>query len=120
MKEVRKRGNQIKIRFNDHNLSVFDTQNKKIFKELENVTYNDLEYLVYGFQLKYDEVIDILKLNKIPTKNRLLLEPGNVWNNRFKQNPEYILPDNVKVSIIIDDIRLKSSLKISQTSTFHQ
>ena len=31
---------------------------------------------------------------------------------------EYILPDNVKVSITVDDIRLKSNLKINQTLFF--
>ena len=35
-------------------------------------------------------------------------------NNTLK----YILPDNVKVNITIDDIRLKSNLKINQTLIF--
>ena len=35
-------------------------------------------------------------------------------NNTLK----HILPDNVKVNITIDDIRLKSNLKINQTSIF--
>ena len=31
---------------------------------------------------------------------------------------EYILPDNVKVSVTIDDVRLKSNLKTNQTLIF--
>ena len=35
-------------------------------------------------------------------------------NNTLK----YILPDNVKVSVTLDDVRLKSNLKTNQTSFF--
>ena len=31
---------------------------------------------------------------------------------------EYILPDNVKVSVTIDDVRLKSNLRVNQTLIF--
>ena len=33
---------------------------------------------------------------------------------------EYILPNNVKVSVTIDDVRLKSNLKINQTFIFSE
>ena len=36
----------------------------------------------------------------------------------FNNTLKYILPDNVKVNITIDDIRLKSNLKINQTLIF--
>ena len=36
----------------------------------------------------------------------------------IKKSLEYILPDNVKVKVTIDDIRLKSNLKINQTLMF--
>ena len=35
-------------------------------------------------------------------------------NNTLK----YIWPDNLKVSVTIDDVRLKSNIKIDQTLTF--
>ena len=50
VKEVRKRGNQIKLGDNEHKLSDFDTQEYEIPEELKNVKYNDLEDLVYRFK----------------------------------------------------------------------
>ena len=38
--------------------------------------------------------------------------------NNLNNTLEYILPDNVKVNVTFDDIRLKSILKINQTSIF--
>ena len=72
-------------------------------------------------RLSYDEIMDILDLNYIPTKRTgYSLDPGIyeviVLNNTLK----HILPDNVKVNITIDDIRLKSNLKINQTLIFNE
>ena len=69
-------------------------------------------------QLTY-EIIDILDLKYIPTKRTgYSLTPGIYEvidvNNTFK----YILPDNVKVRVPVDDVRLKSNLKINQTLIF--
>ena len=68
VQEVRKRGNQIKIRVKECNLSDIDTFKEKILKELKIVKYNDLEDIVCRMQLTYDEFIDILDLKKVPTK----------------------------------------------------
>ena len=70
-------------------------------------------------QLTYDEIIDVLDLKYISTERKgYSLNPGIYeivdLNNTFK----YILPDTIKVDITIDDIRLKSNLKINQTSIF--
>ena len=44
----------------------------EIFEELKKAKYNDLEDLVYRFQLTYDEIIDILDLKYISyKKNRV-------------------------------------------------
>ena len=61
-------------------------------------------------------MIDILDLKYIPTKRTgYSLNPGIYevvdLNNTFK----YILSDNVKVSVTIDDVKLKTNLKINQT-----
>ena len=69
--------------------------------------------------LTYNEIVDILDLKNIPTeKIGYSLNPGiyevDVLNNTLK----HILPDNVKVTITNDDIRLKSNLKINQTLIF--
>ena len=119
VKEVRKRGNKIKIGGNEYKLSDFDTFKNEIVEELKNVKYNDLEDLVYRFQLTYDEIIDILDLKYIPTKRTgYTLEPEMYEVVDLNNTLKNILPDNVKVSITIDDVRLKSNLKIIQTLIF--
>ena len=86
---------------------------------MKKAKYNDIEDLVYRMQLTHDEIIDILDLKYIPTKRtgcslKLGIFEVVVLNNTLK----YILPDNVKVSVTIDDVRLKSKLKINQTLIF--
>ena len=117
--EVRKRGNIKKIGDKEYKLSDFDNQKYEILEELKNIKYNDLTDLVYRMQLTYDETMDILDLKYNSTKRiGYSLNPGIYeifdLNNTLKQ----ILPDNVKVNVTIDDIRLKSKLKINQTLLF--
>ena len=116
--EVGKRGNKIKIRDNDYKLSDFDTKKIEIIEELKNIKYIDLEDLVYRMQLTYDEIIDILDFKYIPTKTGYSLNPGIYEVIDLNNTLNYILPDNAKVSITIDDIRLKSNLKINQSLIF--
>ena len=68
LQEVRKRGNQIKNKNREYKLSDFDTLKNEILEELRNVKYNDLEDMVCRMQLTYEEVVDVLDLNYIPTK----------------------------------------------------
>ena len=70
-------------------------------------------------RLSYDEIMDILDLKYIPTERTGYSLHVGIYeiidlNNILK----HILPDNVKVNITIDDIRLKSNLKINQTLIF--
>ena len=117
--EVRKRGNKIKKGDNEYKLSDFDTQKHEIIEELKNSKYNDLEDLVYRMQLTYDEIIDVLNLKYISTKRTgYSLNPGIYKVVDLNNTLKYILPDNVKVTITIDDIRLKSNLKTNQTLIF--
>ena len=44
----------------------------EILEEFKNVNYNDLEDLVFRFQLTYDEIIDISDLKYIPTKKQTI------------------------------------------------
>ena len=116
---VRKRGNIIKIADKEYKLSDLDNQKNKILEELRNVKYNDLRDLIYRMQLTYNEIIDILDLEYIPTKKiGYSLNPGNYEVIDLNNTLNYILPDNVKVNVTIDDIRLKSNLKINQTLIF--
>ena len=119
VEEVKKRGNKIKIADKEYKLSDFDTQKNEINKELKNAKYNDLEDLVYRMRLSYDEIMDILDLKYVPRKRTgYSLNPGIYEVIDLNNTLKYILPDNVKVNITIDDIRVKSSLKINQTLIF--
>ena len=70
-------------------------------------------------RLSYDENIDILDLKYIPTKRTgYSLNPGIYEVVDLNNTSKFILPDNVKVSATIDDIRLKSNLKTNQTLIF--
>ena len=119
VEEVRKRGNIKKILHKENKLSDFDTQKNEILEELRNVKYNDLRDLVYRMQLTYHENIDILDLKYIPTKRiGNSLNPGIYEVFDLNNILRHILPDNVKVSVTIDDVRLKSNLKTNQTLIF--
>ena len=117
--EVRKRGHIIKIGDKEYKLSDFDNQKYEILQELKNVKYNDLADLVYRMQLTYDEIIDVLDLKYISTKRiDYSLNPGIYEIVDLNNTLKHILPDNVEISITIDDIRLKSNLKINETLIF--
>ena len=119
VEEVKKRGNKIKIGDVENQLSDFDNQKYEIIEELKIIKYNDLEDLVYRMPLSYDEIMDILDLKYIPTKRTgYSLNPGIYEIVDFNNTLKHILPDNVKVNITIDDIRLNSNLKINQTLLF--
>ena len=78
-----------------------------------------LEDIVYRLQLTYDEIIDILDLKYIPTKRTgYSLNPGIKEVVDLNNSLKNILPNNVKVNITIDDVRLKSIFKTSQNLIF--
>ena len=119
VEEVRKWRDQLKIGDVEYNLSDTDTQKKDIPEELKRVKYNDLEDLVYRMQLTNDDMMDILDLNFIPTRKRCFsLNPGICEVTDLNKTLKYISPDNVKVSITIEDIRRKSNLSNDQTLKF--
>ena len=91
----------------------------EILEDLKNAKFNDLEDMVYRFQLTYDEIIDILDLKFIPTKRMGYSIQPNIYNvvdlNKTLKN---ILPDNVKINISIDERKYKSDLETNQTLIF--
>ena len=116
VEQVRKKG---LILINDYSLSSLGMFKDEILEELKNVKYNDLEDLVYRFKLTYDEIMDILDLKYISTKRTgYSLNPGIYEVIDLNNSLKHILPNNVNVNITIDDIRLKSNLKINQTLIF--
>ena len=107
------------VLLNDYSLSSLGTFKIELLEDLENVKNNDLDDLVNRFQLTYDEIIVILDLKYIPTKRTgYSLNPRVYEVIAINKTIKYILPDNVKIKITIDDIRLKSNLKINQTIIF--
>ena len=119
VEEVRKRGNIIKKGDKEYKLSDFDNQKYEIIEEIKKVGYNVLKDLVYRMRLSYDEIMNILDLKYIPSKKTgYILDPGIYEVVDLNNTLKHILPDNVKVNITIDDIRLKSNLKINQTLIF--
>ena len=116
VEQVRKKG---LLLINDYSLSSLGMFKDDILEDLKNAKFNDLEDMVYRFQLTYDEIMDILDLKYIPTKRTgYSLDPGIYEVDDLNNTLKYILPDNVKVSLTIDDIRLKSNLKTNQTLNF--
>ena len=70
-------------------------------------------------RLSYDETMNILDLKYIPTKRTgYSVDPGIYEVIDLNNTLKHILPNNVKVNITKDDIRLKSNLKINQTLIF--
>ena len=119
VEEVRKRGDKIKKGDNEYELSDFDTHKNEILEELRKVKDNDLKDLVYRMQLTYNEIIDIIDLEHIPTKRiGYSVNPGIYEVIDLNNTLKHILPDNVKVTITIDDIRLKANLKTNQILLF--
>ena len=119
VEEVIKRGNKITIGDSEQKLPDFDTQKNEKFEELKKVKYNDLEDLVYRMRLSYDEIMNILDLKYIPTKRTgCSLIPGIYEVVDLNNILKYILPNNVKVNITIDNIRLESNLKNNQLLIF--
>ena len=70
-------------------------------------------------RLSYDEIIDVLDIKYISTKRMgYSLNPGIYEVDDLNNTLKYILPYNMKVTITIDDISLKSNLKTNQTLNF--
>ena len=75
--------------------------------------------MVYRFQLTYDEIIDILDLKYIPRERiGYSIPPGMCEIININYMLKHLLPKEVKVDITIDDVRVKSNLKINQTLIF--
>ena len=119
VKEVRKRGHHITIGDKEYKLSDFDTYKEEILQEIKNAKYNDLEDMVYRFQLTYGEIVNVLDFKYIHMK--ILghsLKPNMYQISGINNTLENILPDNVEISVTIDEKLYKSKLKINQTLIF--
>ena len=105
-----------KIGDNMYKLSDFDNLTEEMLEEFKKAKYNDLEDLVYRFQLNYDEIMDILYLKYIPTKRiGYSLKPNIYQMSDINDILNNILPDNVEISVFEDEKIHISNLKVNQT-----
>ena len=117
--EVRKRGDTIKIGDKGYNLSDFDNQKYEIIKELKEAKYKDIRDLVHRMRLTYDEIMDIIDLKYISTKRVGYSLTPNIYNVVDLNNAlKDILPDIIKINVIIDERKYKTDLQINQTLIF--
>ena len=86
---------------------------------MKKLNYHDLENLVNGMQLTDNEIKDVLDEKNFPSQRTgYTLPPGIFEIFDINKTLQYLLPDIVKVSITIDDIRLKSNINVNQTLIF--
>ena len=120
VQEVMNRGHLILLEGKEYKLSDLGNQNEEILEKLKkNSKYQSLDDMVFRLQLTYNEILDILDFKNIPSKRiGFSLEP-NIYNVVDLNNTlKNILPDNVKISVTIDEKKYKSNLKINQTLIF--
>ena len=110
---VRIKGDK-KIGGEEYKLSDFDTQKKnEILEELKKAKYNNLQDMVHRMQLTYDEIINILDFKYIPTKRIGYSINPNIYNVVDLNNTlKNILPDNVKISVTIDEKNINLNYKL--------
>ena len=118
--EVRKRGDQIKIGYNEY-LELFDLDNREdsIIKEMKRVKYRDFEDLVFRLQSTYHEIVDTLDVKYIAgSTTGYTLAPGiyKIVDDNFMLKS--LLPKEAKIKITVDDLRLKSNLTTNETIKF--
>ena len=84
---------------------------------MKNVENIDLEDTVFRMELEYHEIAEILdKKYRAATSIGCTLQPGiyEISNNYLMLKS--LLPDDIKVNITIDDIRLTSNLATKKQS----
>ena len=75
--------------------------------------------MIYSLQLTYDEIIDILDVKYTAgSTKKYTLAPGVYVVTDINMMVKSLLPEDVKVNITIDDIRLKSNLTTNKSIRF--
>ena len=79
---------------------------------MKNAKYHNLVDLVFGMGIMYDQIMEVLDIKKFSIiKNNLYILRLGIYEVSDKNRTlEYLLHDFVKVSITIDDNRLRSNL----------
>ena len=75
--------------------------------------------MVKRIQLTYDEIMDVLDIKYFPSERiGYTLLPGKYEVSDINTTLKYLSTDFVKVTITIDDIRIKSNINIIETLIF--
>ena len=109
VKEVKLRGDRVILEGEEYKFSDLDTQKDEILERLKKYPrYQNLSDMVFRLQLTYDEIIDILDYKYIPTKRiGYSLKPNIYQISDINSTLKNILPDNVKISVDIDEKNIK-------------
>ena len=91
----------------------------QILAESKRVKYKDVEDLVFGIDITCDEIVDLLEFKLTAGSTTEYILPPNIYeiivlNLMIKS----LLPNEVKVNITIDDIKLRSILTTVKTVKF--
>ena len=109
VKEVKKRGNQIKVGDKDNKLSDLDTHKNDMIEESKNVEYNNLVDMVFRMVLTYGEIAEIIGTKNFATPSiGYSLTPGKHASSDTDLLLKSSLPNHVDITI--DDFRLRSIL----------
>ena len=103
LNSLEKNGTNLMIDYSLSNLGTFKIEKPE---ELKKVKHNDLEDMVYRMQLIYDEVMDKKDIKYFPSKKTsYTLPPAKIEISDSKKRLQFLLPDFVKVSFRVDNIR---------------
>ena len=111
VKGSEKRGTRIEIENSGSYISAgFDHFRSEILSELKRRKYRDIEGMIYRLQLTYDEIVDMLDIKNIKYTAGFTIGytiPPKIYEiTDIPSMIKSLLPNNVKVNVSIDDIKL--------------
>ena len=111
-------GTLIDIENSGYKLAGFNHFKSESLSKLKRKCRN-LEDMVYRLQLTYDEIVDIFDVKYIAGSTiGYTLPLANYENRDINLTLKPLLPEDVKVNITIDDIRITSNLITKKTFRF--
>ena len=118
VKKSEKMGIWIESENSGYNLAGFDQFKSEILEELKRVK-NYLEEVVYRMELTDDKIVDMLDVYYIAGSTiGYTIPPAIYESSDINLMIKSSLPNKVKVTIKIDEIRLRSNLSTNRTIKF--
>ena len=119
VEEFRKRGNHIKIVNKEYKLSDLGIQKNEIIEDLKNISYSDLQDMVFRLALSHTEISNIFDMKYIDASpTGYTLKPGVYKVSDINSIIKSLVPNDVKVNFTNDDIRLRSNSTNNKTIKF--